>query len=556
MSKPLISNISAPDLEVHNPFRPRPEAAKRRVCLIHPPLLTSPDAYALDGIPPLGLAYVAAALNSAGHQVSVIDGVGEALQQYGRAPGFPGFLVRGLSSATVIESMDPRADVIGISNMFSNQWLFVRDLIRQIRQKFPQQLIVLGGEHVTACAEYIIESCPDVDICVLGEGEETMLDLVDAYTQQRDFQSVPGIVFRRGSRAVRTANRERIRAIDDIPAPAWNLVPIEKYIDAACTYGFNLGRSIPLLASRGCPFQCTFCSNVQMWGTRWSARKPELVVAEMEQYIERYKVTNFDFYDLTAIVKKEWIVEFSKLLINKGLNITWQLPSGTRSEALDAEVMPLLYNSGCRFIIYAPESGSVEELRRIKKKIVPSRMIDSIHMAHRAGIQTKANLIFGMVGATWKDVFHTYVFLVRMAVAGMVDIGAFPFSPYPGSEDFQTLVASGRLRLDDDYFKCLLDMAMGFYSKNTVSYNDRFSSRAIAGICSGAFFIFYSVSYLIRPWRLINIIRSRVKHETSSLLTFKLAYLQRKKAVAKLIATNQSDTVLVPQELQVRNKTN
>ena len=212
-----------------------------------------------------------------------------------------------------------------------------------------------------------------------------------------------------------------------------------------------------------------------------------------------------------------------------------------------------MYESGCRFLIYAPESGSVEELRRIKKKIIPSRMLSSIHMAHKAGIQTKANLIFGMLGATWKDVFHTFVFIIRMAVAGMVDIGAFPFSPYPGSENFQTLLSNGRLRLNDDYFKSLLETTMGFYSKNTVSYNDRFSSKMVATICSCAFLCFYSMSYLIRPWRLVKVICGRLKNETSSLMTFKIAYLQRKKAVAKLIQIDQAETVLVPQELRARN---
>src|SRR5439155_4419084 len=108
---------------------------------------------------------------------------------------------------------------------------------------------------------------------------------------------------------------------------------IEKYIDNACTYGANLGRSMPILASRGCPFECTFCSSPQMWTTRWSARKPEFVLAEMKKYIQRYCVTNFDFYDLTAIVKKQWIADFCRLLIDERVNVTWQLPSGTRSEA-------------------------------------------------------------------------------------------------------------------------------------------------------------------------------------------------------------------------------
>ncbi len=548
-------------LQMHDPttqsldlFRPRSAPSRSRVCLVHPPTLTSADAYGLDVVPPLGLAYVAAALNSAGHHVSVVDGIGDALQQYGRAPGYPGLLVHGLSLSAVVARIDPSADVIGISNMFSNQWLFVRDLVKLIRQAFPDRLIVLGGEHPTACAEYIIETCPEVDACVLGEGEETLIDLVEAHAAKRGFQDVPGIVFRSGLRAATTPRRARIRSVDDIPEPDWSLIPIEKYIENACTYGFNLGRSMPLLASRGCPFECTFCSSPQMWTTRWSARKPEAVVAEIKKYMKRYGATNFDFYDLTAIVKKEWIADFCKLLLREKLNITWQLPSGTRSEALDDEIVKLLYASGCRFIIYAPESGSPEELRRIKKKVNLDRMISSIRAAHKAGIETKANLIFGMLGSTWKDVLNTFVFIFRIAAAGVTNATAYPFSPYPGSENFRDLVTRGRLRLNDEYFRGLLSLSRNLHTKNTVSYNEDFSSTTLGALCSVAFLFFYSLSYLFRPWRAVGLLYTYfVKNEMSSILTLAFANVRRKKAVSKLLEDRQAQSGLVPTGVRIRN---
>ncbi|MBI3552681.1 MAG: B12-binding domain-containing radical SAM protein [Elusimicrobia bacterium] len=526
-----------------------------RVCLIHPPTLTSVGAYGLDVVAPLGLAYIAAALKNAGRHVSVVDGIGEALQQYGSVPEFEGLLVHGMSLDEVVSRIDPDAGVIGISNMFSNQWLFVRDLARRVRRAFPDRVIVLGGEHVTACAEHIIENCPEVDVCVLGEGEETMVGLVSARAEGRDLREVGGLVLRSEGRAHRTANRPRIRAVDEIPEPDWSLVPIEKYIDNACTYGFNIGRSIPMLASRGCPFECTFCSSPEMWTTRWSVRDPRRVIAEMKKYMRLYGVTNFDFYDLTAIVKKDWIADFCRLLIKEDLKITWQLPSGTRSEALDAEITALLHESGCRFLIYAPESGSVPELRRIKKKVNLDKMLDSMRAARKAGIETKANLIFGMLGATWRDVFNTFGFIFRLAVAGVDNVTGYPFSPYPGSEDFRTLEREGRLGLSDDYFRSLLMLCRNLHTKNTVSYNDAFSSTMLGLICSCAFIFFYSVSYLLRPWRLAQLIHTYfIKNEASSILTLAFANVRRKKAVAKLMTESRAPTALVPQEFQIRNK--
>ena len=149
---------------------------------------------------------------------------------------------------------------------------------------------------------------------------------------------VNGLVMRQDGKIVRTLPRGRIKAIDDIPWPAWNLVPLENYLSNGLGYGVDLGRSMPLIATRGCPYRCTFCSNPTMWTTKWIARKPNLVLDEIEHYINKYGAENIDFYDLTAIVQKEWIAEFCRLIKKRNLKFTWQLPSGTRSEAIDTEI--------------------------------------------------------------------------------------------------------------------------------------------------------------------------------------------------------------------------
>src|SRR6185369_13247431 len=170
----------------------------------------------------------------------------------------------------------------------------------------------LGGEHVTACPEYTLNDCPAVNACVIGEGEETFLELLKAPR----LSGVAGLAYREAGRPVLTAARARVRDVDAIAEPDWEVFPLERYIDAGQTYGADLGRCMPILASRGCPYECTFCSSPSMWTTLWRARKPELVAAEMQKYMSRYAVTNFDFYDLTAIVDRAWILRFCKLLVD------------------------------------------------------------------------------------------------------------------------------------------------------------------------------------------------------------------------------------------------
>lgn len=487
------------------------------VTLVRPPTVVARWAHTTPTCPPIGLAYVASALRSAGHTVHVVDGVGDAITTF-RALD-ERFLVHGLTADEIAARIPPHADVIGLSCMFSHEWPLMRGVIEALRRRCPRSVIVAGGEHITAMPDFSLADCPALDYCVLGEGEETAAALVDALAGGTPVSGVPGVVSRAAD-ARSTTSRARIKRIDDIVEPAWDLFPLREYLDRELGFGVNRGRSMPVLATRGCPYQCTFCSNPSMWTTRWIARDPARLLEEMKGYIRDYAVDNFDFYDLTAIVKREWIVAFCRLIFDSGLTFTWQLPSGTRSEALDAEVCELLYASGCRNISYAPESGSPAVLRRIKKKIDLERMTRSMRAAVRSGINVKANIILGFPGETHREVWRTLTFMVRMAVVGVHDASISPFSPYPGSELFDELRRSGRIaRFSDDYFYSLAS-----YTDlvRTVSVNDRMSARWLALYRVFGMLLFYAVSYGTRPWRLVRTVVNVFRRRQESRLEMSL----------------------------------
>src|SRR5262249_6972104 len=158
--------------------------------------------------------------------------------------------------------------------------------------------------------------------------------------------------------------RKRIRNVDDLPLPAWDGFPMEEYLSTRNGNGVYRGRAMGILATRGCPYKCTFCSNPSMYGNLWMPRSPAKVLDEIELYIKKYNAQNIDFYDLTFVLRKSWILEFCREIERRGLVFTWQLPTGTRSEVIDREVSEALYRTGCRNITYAPESGSPETLKR------------------------------------------------------------------------------------------------------------------------------------------------------------------------------------------------
>jgi len=456
--------------------------------------------------PPIGLAYIAGSLVEKGHDVRVVEAVGEALDQ--RLPtNDPRYLSHGLGLDEIVARIPVESDVIAVSAMFSHEWPLTRDLLNGLRKRFPDTPIVAGGEHVTALPGFSLENCPALDVAVLGEGEETMIDLVEALASGvSNLDKITGIVYRDKGTPRHTPARPRMRALDDIAPPAWDLFPLERYLEKGYGFGVNRGRSMPVLASRGCPYQCTFCSSPTMWGTRWVARDVDLFFKEMMDYKEKYRIDNFDFYDLTAIVKKSWIVRFCDLVKDSGVSLTWQLPSGTRTEAIDGEVARSLHESGCRNLCYAPDSGSVAVLERIKKKIKLPTMKQSMRDAVAVGINCKANIIIGYPGETHKEIWETMRFCISMALIGMHGMSIFPFSPYPGSELFDDLQKAGRIpTLDDDYF---FSLAAYTDLTSTTSYSEHISDKALGRYRLFGMLLYYAMVYLIRPWRLIQTLRN------------------------------------------------
>ncbi|MFZ4517840.1 MAG: B12-binding domain-containing radical SAM protein [Microthrixaceae bacterium] len=505
------------------------------VTLIRPPILVPRLALTAPTCPPVGLAYVAGALRAAGHDVTVIDAVGAAPDQFVDYRG-DRLLTHGLTVDQTAQRVPADTDVIGVSCMFSHEWPVDRELLEAVRRRCPEALLVVGGEHVTAMADVVLDQCPAIDVVVLGEGETTLAEVIARHAEGAAPEPLAGTATREvgddsrtGTPVLLAARRDRVLAVDDLAAPAWDLFPVEAYLSRGLGFGVHRGRSMPVVATRGCPYQCTFCSSPAMWTTRYVARSPQEVVDEIQSYVRDYAAENIDFYDLTAIVRKSWVLEFCRLVQARGLSITWQLPSGTRSEALDDEVLGELYRAGCRNLSYAPESGSPAVLERIKKRVDLGRMRRSMRAAVRAGINTKANIILGFPGETHREVFQTLGFCVHVAVLGLHDLSITPFSPYPGTELFDELSAAGRVGpFDDEYFLSLLS-----YSdlSAAVSWSEHISDAALGRYRALGMALFYGTSFLCRPWRVLQLVRNvafREQQESRLEMTLK-DHLHRRK---------------------------
>lgn len=430
-----------------------PSTDRRPVCLVRAPTVETFRFATTSITPPLGLAFVAGALETAGERVAFIDAVTEAPDAVRRY--FKGYLL-GLPFEEIARRIPADAKLVGISVIFTHEWPAAVKLVDTIKARHPGIPIVLGGEHITSMPEFCLLTSR-ADYLVLGEGEETVVELVQALETGRPLAEIDGLAFRSEGEVVVNPRRERTLAVDDIPWPAWHHIDLDTYHERRWMGGmYTSTKSVPILATRGCPYQCTYCSSPNMWTPRWIPRDPKKVVDEIQHYVERYGARNFPFQDLTAIIRRQWIVDFCNELLDRGLDITWQLPSGTRSEAIDEEVAHLLRKTGMINMAYAPESGSEETRQLVKKRMDTDRLFGSIEAAVKADLNVSVFIVVGFPHDTREHLRQNLPFLDKLAELGITDLAIAFYMALPGTQIFDSLYDSGKVRIDERYFRHIL----------------------------------------------------------------------------------------------------
>ena len=479
------------------------------VALVRPPIVSTVRALNNEATPSVALAYISAGLKAAGYEVEVIDAIAEGLNRCWPLSQFPGYQGQGLTFDEILERIPLNSRVIGVSAMFSGEWPVTRALVRALRGRFPEALIVAGGEHITALTEYSLRDCPGIDVCVRGEGERAMTEICAAHRAGRGFGEVAGAAFLDSDGAYVEIEKERIRDLKGMPWPDWPEGYLQRFWSVGKSYGVQSLRDMPIMASRGCPYRCSFCSNPQMWSTRYILRDVDDLIAEIKSYVARYDITALQFYDLTAMTKKRWTMEFCQRLLAEGLGyLKWSLPSGTRSEALDAETLALMKKTNCNYLVYAPESGSPETIEAVRKKMDIDKLTESVLEAKRQGIVVRTNLIIGFPHERRRHVFETIRYGLYLAWKGADEVSINIFSPYPGTEIFARLHADGRVTLGDSYFLALTSLNSDYTVFNPLTCNDHIGVRELASYRLGFMLMNYAVGYLRYPSRIWRTVRN------------------------------------------------
>jgi radical SAM superfamily enzyme YgiQ (UPF0313 family) len=261
-----------------------------------------------------------------------------------------------------------------------------------------------------------------------------------------------------------------------------------------------------------------------MWGINYFMRDPVDVVDEMEHYVRQYGATDFHFQDLTLIINRRWAHRLCDELIARGLGITWKTTSGTRSEALDPELLEKMARSGCDELILAPESGSAEIGAITRKRVSLDKVLAVAEAVQQAAIPMRVTgfMIVGYPEERLRDVLRTFAYLVRMARAGFSTVMVHRFTAYPGSEYHDLAVAEGRIVYDDEYF---LNLEKGF-PFTPVSWHPRWSGALIFVLVTLGYLLFYGTYYLARPLYavkgLVGVFRNRPRTRVERYFAYRL----------------------------------
>jgi magnesium-protoporphyrin IX monomethyl ester (oxidative) cyclase len=362
-----------------------------KIVLINPPFATKASLIMSFG-EPLGLAYVAAAIEqNPRHDVAVLDGVGLS----NHFDNFDGDQLNwvGISHQDVINKLKSISfDAIGITmSKMHNVDNRVPDLIRLIKQEYPAIPIIAGGPEITLRWDHYANNT-DISYLVIGEGEATIIDLLDALSGARDIASVKGIVWRDDRGISVKAEPQEIIDVETIPWPARHLLPMETYIK------YRPGSLYPaatILTSRACPFNCVFCSSVEIWGRQWRGRSAESVVDEIEFMVRQYGVKDIRIHDDNFCVQKKRVYRICDLIIERKLDILFNVVPGIMASIVDIPLLEKLRQAGLESLTIQLESGDRSVQDYISKKIDMERMHLIVSRAQELGMSVMTNVLLG-----------------------------------------------------------------------------------------------------------------------------------------------------------------
>ncbi|AXV40743.1 B12-binding domain-containing radical SAM protein [Methanobacterium sp. BAmetb5] len=388
-----------------------------KVLLINPPYFNSKYKFIGLVAPPLGIAYIAAVLEQNDIAVEIIDAA--ALE---------------MSWETLeaeIRRVSPQLVAVTALTPTIGQALQTAELAKKT---CPPATVVMGGYHPTFNYQEMLEK-DYVDIVVMGEGEYTLLELVQTLEEGGDLKNVKGIAYQ----DVVTPPRPLIEDLDELPFPARHLLPMDHYK----ILNMKL-HTATLISGRGCPMQCSFCASAALHGNKLRMRSAQNVVDEMEHLINDHDAGMIAFMDDTFTLKPSRVAEICDEIIKRDLDTYWGCTA--RADTLSDELLQKLSDSGCITLFLGVESADQQQLDRVNKQITIDKIRQAFKLSRENDIRTIASVVLGMPGDTKDSIERTIKFVRELNPSYALFSLA---TPYPGTRFYQEAVQDNLIKVKD-----------------------------------------------------------------------------------------------------------
>ena len=433
------------------------------IVLINPPYIFSLKR---DIVFPqcLGLLYIAASLIKEEHNVVVIDSLWE-----GRNNIFSftdGSVKVGLDNHEIIARVRGNTELIGLSVPFSHFAPHAHALVADLKKAYPSIPLVMGGVYPSTQPKLAMTS--EADYVILGEGEVSMVRLADCLTIKYSEKLPEGIISKRNIDALHDASSQFVRNVDEIPVPQRDLLEFEKYVTTS-PRNQRGWRTASILSSRGCPYDCEFCSVHPVCGYKWRPRSAKNVLCEIDSLIDQYNVNHFEIEDDNFSFKKERTIEILEGIIERNSRnsdkIAWSTPNGIRIDTLDEEVMETISRSNCLTISVALEHGDADVLKIMRKKLSLVRVEQVASFVNKYDIPTNVFVIYGYPGESRECFEKALAFYSRLKkIAPKLNFLFYLAQPYPGTKLFERCLKEGYIK--EDFFSSI-EMAGRFSTAST-----------------------------------------------------------------------------------------
>ncbi len=381
------------------------------ICLIAPPLTRTTRSL------PLGLLSLGGALMERGVSVSLLD----FNLAYQRDEELIEERFFDYARDEIIRS---GAVLFGITSLCSNYPLALR-LASLIKESIPDSMVVLGGPQASLVYEETLLKFPAVDMVVVGEGEETLCELIERLYQGDDTPLIPGLAFSKGGKVFFQGHRSLIEDLDTLPLPDYTLINLKDYLKA------ELSDYMELEAGRGCPLQCTFCSTSLMWKRRFRAKSPERLLQEMSHLNKRYGITHFGLVHDNLTINRRYLKQLCSYFIEQGSPYRWT--SSASLNTIGTETLEQMYEAGCMGIFIGIESGSPHIQECVRKRLRLEKAEKIVSYAHGLGIRVDASFIIGFPEETPEDLDMTLRMALTLRKAGAERVFLNLFAPLTGT---------------------------------------------------------------------------------------------------------------------------